>query len=138
MHVPAAQARHGPDEMTPTVSLPVSGFTSKQARTLQKAAASKKPAACFSSKKRNKCRLVGGDNQCESQISVGKTQLRRLNAWHPRNVHTTLFSARRLLRKPGLKTIFEALRLYRTESAGLLGCDPSHYRDLTHDGKWLF
>ena len=48
---------------------------SKQARTLKKAAASKKPAAWLSSKKRN-VRLVGGDNQCGSQISVGKNQLR--------------------------------------------------------------
>ena len=89
--------------MTPTVSFPVSGFTFKQARTLEKAAASKKPAACCSSKKRN-VRLVGGDIQCESQISVGKNQLRRLNAlgrMAPHNAHTTLLSARRLLRNFG-------------------------------------
>ncbi|CAE6931538.1 GIP [Symbiodinium sp. CCMP2592] len=74
--------------------------------------------------------LVGGDNQCESQIAVGKNQLRSLNAtgrMAPRNAHTTLAFARRLLRKPGLKPIFQALRLHRTERAGLLGCDPSHY-----------
>ena len=65
-------------------------------------------------------------------------RLDALGRMAPRNAHATLLSARRLLRKPGLKTLFEALRLYRTGRAGLLGCDPSHNCDLTHDGKWLF
>ncbi|CAE7837559.1 unnamed protein product [Symbiodinium necroappetens] len=74
--VPAAQARHGLDEMTPTVSFPSACLSNKQARTVRKAAAvKKKPAAQFSPKKKS-FRIVGGDNQCESQIAVGKNQLR--------------------------------------------------------------
>ena len=141
MGVPAAQARHGVDEMTPTVSFPTSSLKPRQVRVLKKAAAAKKPAACFSPKERN-VRVVGGDNQCESQIAVGKNQLRRLNAlgrMAPRTAHTTLLSARRLLRKPRLKTILEALRLYRTARVDLLGCEPAHFFDATkHDSNWLF
>ena len=58
--VPAAQARHGLDEITPTVSFPSACLSNKQARTVRKAAAvKKKPAAQFSPKKKS-FRIVGG------------------------------------------------------------------------------
>ncbi|CAE7023590.1 unnamed protein product [Symbiodinium sp. KB8] len=139
--VPAAQARHGLDEMTPTVSFPSACLSSKQARTVRKAAAvKKKPAAQFSPKKRS-FRIVGGDNQCELQIAVGKNQLRRVNAlgrMAPRHAHVTLLAARRLLQNPGLRSVLDSLRAYREDRAGKVGCDPAHFADVLKDSRWLF
>ena len=131
----------GLDEMTPTVSFPSACLSNKQTRTAQKAAAvKKKPAAHFFPKKKS-FRIVGGDNQCESQIAVGKNQLRRVNAlgrMAPRHAHVTLLASRRLLHNPGLRSVLDALRAYREDRAGKVGCNPAHFADVLKDSHWLF
>ena len=85
--------------------------------------------------------MVGGDDQCESQIAVGKNQLRRLNALGrlaPKHAHITLLSARWLLHSPGLRTVLSALRTYKEDRAGMLGCDPADYADVQNNKAWLF
>ena len=70
---------------------------------------------------------------------VGTLSSAPVPAEHPcrnrTNVHPDSSRSRRAsLAEP----IFEALHLYGTERAGLVGCDPSHYGDVKHDAKWLF
>ena len=100
-HTDAIIVRTWTVALWPKASMSASSFQPKQARVVKKAAVAKKPAACLSPKGRN-IRVVGGDNQCESQIAVGKTNyVGALGRMASRNAHTTLLSARRLLRKPG-------------------------------------
>ena len=139
MAVPAATARHNLDEFTPVKTLRVKDLTPGQRRTLAKNAAAKKPAAAFTPQKQ-RCRIVGGDNQAESAISHGKRQLRRVNLLgrsSPRNAHIDLLCARRLLRVPGLTSVLHALAVYRKDRAGCIGCCPDDFGDSKKDRGWL-
>ena len=93
--------------MTPTVSLPSASLSSKQARTVHKAAAVRRnlqPSFPRYSRRRQ--------NRCEAQIAVGINQLWRVKAlgrMAPRHAHVTLLAARRLLHSPGLRTVLQSL-----------------------------
>ena len=56
----------------------------------------------------------------------------------PRHAHVTLLAARRLLQNPGLRSVLDALRAYREDRAGKVGCNPAHFADVLKDSRWLF
>ena len=121
MSIPATTARHSVDEMTPVVKMRVSKITPGQQKTLKKLAAKKRPAAIFTPGKR-KVSVVGGDNSAESEVAGRKQQLRRVNRLgcsSPKNNHIDLLAARRLLMKPGLLTVLQALSFLLNEKARL-------------------
>ena len=56
----------------------------------------------------------------------------------PRHAHVTLLAARRLLQNPGLRSVLDALRAYREDRAGKVGCNLAHFADVLKDSRWLF
>ena len=43
-----------------------------------------------------------------------------------------------LLQNPGLRSVLDALRAYREDRAGKVGCNPAHFADVLKDSGWLF
>ena len=51
--------------------------------------------------------------------------------------HVHLLAARRLLEKPGLSTVLNALSFYRQKRLNQIGWHPKHAYDLAKDQAWL-
>ena len=123
--------------MTPLVHMSTKDMTKAQVATLRRAAVSKRPAAAFSADKKAVA-YVGGDNATESEVSRGKSQLRRLGLLgrsKPGRTHTDLLAARRTLLKPGLLTVLEALAVFREGNKNALRVSPAQAFENT---SWLW
>ena len=135
-----ATARHNLDEFTPTRSLTLSKMTASQRRVLRKAAQGDKPAAVISPKGKT-AKLVAGDNQAEATVKTAKNLLRRTNKLGrnaPRTKHVDMLASKRLLAKPGLSTVLQAMACYRKHRAELPGCSPADFAVLDKDAACPF
>ena len=74
--------------------------------------------------------MVGGENATESEVSRVKSQLRRTNLLgrgSPKSCHVHVLASRRVLAKPGLAAVLEALRMVRDARMGKMGCNPASF-----------
>ena len=85
-------------------------------------------------------KVLATDNICESVISHGKRQLRRMNLLgrsSPRMFHIDVLASRRLHRSPGFCTVLSSLSTYHNARAGQLGCLPQDFGLPAKDSSWL-
>ena len=85
--------------------------------------------------------MVGGDNATESDVSRAKGQLRRTNLLgrgSPKFSHVHVLASRRVLAKPRLAAVLEALKTARDARMGKMGCSPASFLQLDQDSAWLF
>ena len=69
--------------------------------------------------------MVRGANVTESEVSRAKGQLRRM-------------ASRRVLAKPGLAGVLEALKMARDARLGKMGCNPASFLQVDQDFACLF
>ena len=124
--------------LRPPRALHLSKMTASQRGVLRKAAQGDKPVI---SPKGKTAKLVAGDNQAEAAVKIAKNLLRRTNKLGrnaPRTKHVDMLASKRLLAKPGLSTVLQAMACYRQHRAELLGCSPADFAVLGKDTTWLF
>ena len=98
-----------------------------------------KACCCFHPLKK-KVKVLGGDDFSEAEFSRVKRGLRRVNKvgrLAPSKSHVDPLAMQRLLDKPGLETVLEAMQFYRSKRMGHIGWSPAAFGILKDDNSWL-
>lgn len=98
-------------------------------------------ACCCFHPQRTAVKVLGGDNFSEAEFSRVKRGLRRVNQvgrLAPGKSHLDPLAMQRLLDKPGLETVLEAMQFYRSKRMGHTGYDPACFGSLKDDNAWLW
>ena len=106
---------------------------------LKRTSRMKRPAAVFTPSKKV-VKVLGGDNFSEAEFSRVKRGLRRVNKigrLAPSKSHVDPLAMQRLLDKPGLETVLEAMQFYRSKRMGHIGWSPAAFGVLKDDNSWL-
>lgn len=98
-----------------------------------------KACCCFHPQK-TVVKVLDGDNFSEAEFSRVKRGLRRVNKVRlaPAKSHVDPLAMQRLLDKPGLETVLEAMQFYRSKRMGHIGWSPHAFGNLKDDHSWLW
>lgn len=102
---------------------------------------SNEKACCCFHRPKNIVQVLGGDNFSEAEFSRVKCGLRSVNKvgrLAPSKSHVDPLAMQRLLEKPGLETVLEAMQFYRSKRMGHIGWSPAAFGSLKDDHSWLW